>query len=72
MIVSEVWPRAGRHTDGLRIYDVTTGAEDGRFAGPTYGRYAFDRVLITQTGDHTVVWDVERGEKLLEDTFGDA
>jgi hypothetical protein len=60
---------AERHLVGaVRIFDVTTGREERRFVGPERGELFFDEHLICCGQDGGLsVWDVETGERLLDD-----
>ena len=49
------------------IYDVPAGKRVRWFAGPPKGPFVFDRNLVVAGPDGTTVWDVETGERLLEE-----
>jgi hypothetical protein len=49
------------------IYDVTSGKRVRWFAGPPRGQFFFDRNLVVAGPEGTTVWDVETGERLLDE-----
>lgn len=52
---------------GVRVFNAESGAEVRSFPGPV-GRFEFDRYLIAySTVFGTNVWDVQTGERLLDD-----
>jgi hypothetical protein len=51
----------------VRIFDVTTGAEERWFPGPN-GTLVFDRFLFcVHANEGTSIWDAETGERLLHE-----
>ncbi len=50
----------------VRIFDVTTGAEQSWFPGPR-GSLAFDRELFSTSEAGTSVWNIARGTRLAHD-----
>jgi hypothetical protein len=51
----------------VRLFDVSTGQEEGWFPGPK-GSLVFDEYLFSSDAEQgTSVWDVGRGERLLRD-----
>jgi hypothetical protein len=55
------------HIPAVRLFDVTTGAEERWFAGPN-GELVFDELLFsTDAHEGTSAWDVGTGERLLRD-----
>ena len=54
--------------DGVGFFNAVTGKSLGWFAGPKQGLLVFDEHLFSASDDGVDVWDVQTGERLVQDS----